>query len=502
MRSPRSPCSEPGSLDDDPGVVRHRAALKAVLARGGTTLEDLWLVYFGLGGAADVVDVEGYLQGLLPLPAAERDVLAQAANERLDDLAGRLRVPYSRQLRAPMPDEGPLTALVRLLEHAPQALSGRLAQTASDAGRALGATEAVLYLADYEQRRLLPVPGLDVAREPLSIEGTLPGRAFQTATTQVTRQPVARLWVPVVDGAERLGVLDVMLTSPAEADDPHLRSQAGWLASLLAHLVVATAAHGDVVDAVRRSRPRSAGAELVWALLPPLAAGSEQFSIAGLLEPVYDVGGDAFDYALGDDRVRLAVFDAMGHSLGSGLVVATALSAYRAARRAGSALYAQAAAIDGAIDSQFPDAFATGVLADLQLGTGRLRYVAAGHPPPLLLREGRVVATLDGGRRTPFGIGGGELTVGEASLQPGDWLVLYTDGITEARDADGTFFGQHRLVDFLEREALADLPPAETARRLIHAVLRHQGGSLQDDATILFARWAPPPQTPPPPDPR
>ena len=77
-------------------------------------------------------------------------------------------------------------------------------------------------------------------------------------------------------------------------------------------------------------------------------------------------------------------------------------------------------------------------------------------------------------------------------LQPDDWLVMYTDGITEARDETGEFFGDARLVDFLRREAAAGHPPPETARRLVHAVLTHQNGNLQDDATILLARWTNP----------
>jgi len=194
--------------------------------------------------------------------------------------------------------------------------------------------------------------------------------------------------------------------------------------------------------------------------------------------------------------VQLAIFDAMGHSLGAGLIAATALSSYRAARRAGAGLFGQAAAIDEAIAEHFGEAFATGVLAELDLASGALRYVSAGHPAPLLLRAGKVVARLEGGRRVPFGLGNGELTIGEAALEPGDMLVLYTDGVTEARDGAGSFFGAHRLVDFLEREAAARQSPPETVRRLLASVLRHQQNVLQDDASVLLAQWAPPPPVP------
>jgi len=84
-----------------------------------------------------------------------------------------------------------------------------------------------------------------------------------------------------------------------------------------------------------------------------------------------------------------------------------------------------------------------------------------------------------------------QLTVGEEFLQPGDWLALYTDGIVEARNADGAWFGEDRLVEMLTHEVAAGQPPPETVRRLNQAVLAHQDGLLQDDASILLACWAP-----------
>jgi serine phosphatase RsbU (regulator of sigma subunit) len=80
----------------------------------------------------------------------------------------------------------------------------------------------------------------------------------------------------------------------------------------------------------------------------------------------------------------------------------------------------------------------------------------------------------------------------QEQLEPGDQLLLYTDGITEARSVDGEHFGVDRLVEFAAR-ALADaLHPAETTRRLVHAILDHQDDRLQDDATVLLVEWCGP----------
>lgn len=95
----------------------------------------------------------------------------------------------------------------------------------------------------------------------------------------------------------------------------------------------------------------------------------------------------------------------MGRGLKAGLTCAVALAALRAVRRDGHGLYDMARAVDAALLEQFHDMrFVTGVLAELNLDTGHLRYINAGHPPPLLLRHGRAVRALTGGRRMPMGI--------------------------------------------------------------------------------------------------
>ena len=85
---------------DSLGVAGHRAALQAVLDHGALSLESLSLRAFSIGADLDPLDIEGYLHGLFSLSALQRDVLAHATNEYLDDQVGRSRVPYSRVRRA------------------------------------------------------------------------------------------------------------------------------------------------------------------------------------------------------------------------------------------------------------------------------------------------------------------------------------------------------------------------------------------------------------------
>ncbi len=115
----------------------------------------------------------------------------------------------------------------------------------------------------------------------------------------------------------------------------------------------------------------------------------------------------------------------------------------------------------------------------------------AGHPPPLLLRKAKAVKTLNAVPAPPLGVlvHRGELSVGEEYLEPGDLLLFYTDGLPEARQPNGEFLTVNGLAELVEREAAAGQPAPETLRRLRLAVLAHQDGLLQDDATALLVEW-------------
>jgi serine phosphatase RsbU (regulator of sigma subunit) len=81
------------------------------------------------------------------------------------------------------------------------------------------------------------------------------------------------------------------------------------------------------------------------------------------------------------------------------------------------------------------------------------------------------------------------VTICGEQLEPGDRVLLYTDGITEARNSEGQEFGLERFVDFIIRRSADGLPVPETLRRLIRSVLEYHDGRLQDDATVLLVEW-------------
>ena len=125
----------------------------------------------------------------------------------------------------------------------------------------------------------------------------------------------------------------------------------------------------------------------------------------------------------------------------------------------------------------------------LDVGSGLLQWVNAGHPAPLLLRGHRVVAALDSPTTLPVGFGGATPVVTERALEPGDRVLFFTDGLIEEHHKGGEEFGETRLRDLIERAGLDGGPVQETVRRLSHSLMLERGGVTTDDATLLLLEW-------------
>jgi phosphoserine phosphatase RsbU/P len=180
----------------------------------------------------------------------------------------------------------------------------------------------------------------------------------------------------------------------------------------------------------------------------------------------------------------------MGHGIEASRMANVAGGCYRTMRRSGADLSATLSAIDEVIGTEYGDLrYVTAQLATFDLDTGVLAIVNAGHPPPLWLRPGRAPQAVDCPVTVPAGLGSVPV-VAHTTVDHGDSILFRTDGIVDARSPDGEFFGDDRLVALIERLVAADTTPAEVLRRCLHAVVEHQGGRPNDDATVMMLRWA------------
>jgi serine phosphatase RsbU (regulator of sigma subunit) len=381
----------------------------------------------------------------------------------------------------------------RLLRVSQSADPDALAETLSLAIAGIGGTDLVLYLVDYEHVALMPHPDrLPHGEQPAvaTVDGSMAGRVFVTGEpAAVERGGGWQVWVPVTERVNQLGVLSMSL--PAWNDE--VAAYCTELGTAAAHLVIASAHYTDLPHLLRRRKDMDLAAEMQWSLLPPLAFSSGAMTLAGLLEPAYEVGGDSFDYALNDRVLDLAVFDAVGHGLHSAVLASLLMGAYRHGRRNGQDLRQLVGSIDDAVRRVAdPATFATALLARFDVPTGQLSWLSCGHPHPIIVRRGSTLPAVEVSAALPLGLGylaPVEAEIVTVDLEPGDGVLLYTDGVVEARSAQGEAFGEAQLRDLLGREHLAGGPPQQTVRRLVRSSLKHAGDRLRDDASMLYLRW-------------
>ena len=162
----------------------------------------------------------------------------------------------------------------------------------------------------------------------------------------------------------------------------------------------------------------------------------------------------------------------------------------RNSRRSGVGVREAYGLADEVIAKHFGDSnYVTAQFGSLDIPSGVLTWVNAGHVLPMLVRNGSFAGELACSPSMPLGLGGRVVEVATEPLQPGDRVLFYTDGITESRSPDRSFFGRERLADFLVRAALERIPLVETARRLSANVLEHAQDGLDDDATLLLIEY-------------
>ncbi|MFI0925838.1 PP2C family protein-serine/threonine phosphatase [Streptomyces sp. NPDC021012] len=375
-----------------------------------------------------------------------------------------------------------------LLDHAHALPPDRVGPALADAVARIGGREVRILLQDYGQRNLVPLAGDGLEDgDPLPIDGSAAGRCFLTSRpVERALADGVRVHIPLLDGGDQAGVLAVTL----DAVDDDARRILRRLGALAAATLQTKNGYTDLFFRTRRGEPMSVAAEIQWSLLPPLAMTMPRVAVAGVLEPAYDVAGDSFDYALNGDILHLAMIDAMGHGLDAATMATVAIGAYRHARRTSVELSEIYLFMDRAVAEQFaPDHFVTAQMLRLDTDTGRLQWVNAGHPAPMLIRHHRVVRRLDSPTTLPVGFGGDQPQVSEVALLPGDRILCFTDGLVEEHESGQEEFGEDQLINWVNQLDRADREVHAVARDLSHTLKRARGEATSDDATLLLVEW-------------
>jgi sigma-B regulation protein RsbU (phosphoserine phosphatase) len=256
-------------------------------------------------------------------------------------------------------------------------------------------------------------------------------------------------------------------------------------ANIAASKIENTTLYAENAEKVRLEGEMRTATEIQRSILPRDAPRVPGCELYGESRPCESVGGDYHDFHYAGRELSFAVADVSGKGLGAAMLMA-ALRAAVHAHWHDLALDEAATRINSTFFENVPsDRYATCFLGRLEPTTGRLTFVNAGHPPPILIHANGTTDSLHEGGP---GIGlfdKGVFALGERQLERGDTLLAYSDGVSESwSDAPEA---EAALVDLAR--AYAAVPVAALCHEILAAVERRRGGVRTDDCTLVVLRW-------------
>jgi serine phosphatase RsbU (regulator of sigma subunit) len=295
--------------------------------------------------------------------------------------------------------------------------------------------------------------------------------------------------VPLWHEDEVLGVLyvdNVAAPVPYEHTDLLILTHIGHLAAVK---ILETKAFEEVQRNRERQEELKRAANIQQSLLPDDPLISPPYRIAGKNIPSSDVGGDYFDFINGDAPVlTIGLGDVAGKGMPAALLMTNLHASVRAHVESEARLPMVMARLNRSIHHAVRgDRFITLVLIAIDRKSGEVRYVNAGHNPPFLVHASGETEKLSVGGLLLGMFPEATYESAEFKMGPGDVLVLYSDGVTEARDDSDEEFGEERLVAFLEKHR--DLDPEVLVESLIRTVHEFsRDGKPGDDVTVAVIR--------------
>ena len=255
--------------------------------------------------------------------------------------------------------------------------------------------------------------------------------------------------------------------------------------------LLATLHHEIAAGRARRRHDAAERRELAEALkiqqrlLPQQVPQIEGWEVAVTWQPAGGVGGDCFDaLRFGDGRLALSIADVVGKGIPAALLMSNLQAAVRAFASEVTEPQALCQQVNRILCGNIAEGrFISFFYCVLDAASGVLSYTNAGHYLPVVVRAAGSVERLGEGGPVLGVIGDAEYGQAQVTLGQGDRMVLFTDGLTEARNGDDEEFGEARLIDLAVRHRECSAPALQA--RLAGAVASFTGGRLQDDATLI-----------------
>jgi serine phosphatase RsbU (regulator of sigma subunit) len=353
-------------------------------------------------------------------------------------------------------------------------------QIVAEAQRLDGTESAALYVADLAGIVLRKLAGAPAFPDELRIHGTIgteiPREAYAPIRAAVTARLPGAVVTPLMLRGRAIGMLVVV----GEENDS-LRDLAREAAVALA----LADGYTDTLQTARRARPTSPAAEIQQNLLPARIHRLRGATLAGNVLPGYDVGGDWFDVADNADAVWLGIADVEGSGVHAAGLAAVLLGAFRSARHQGEDPAGAVALMHEVLLATGPEVTATTTIGCWNATTSVFRWVSTGSHGPLLAHADGRLEELDPG--TGPRLGSAQLDppfrLQHRRLDPGQRLVLLSDGGLESRDASGVPFGRDGVAAALR--ATRGATAAATVHAIERAICVRIHEHLEDDVTTV-----------------
>ena len=232
----------------------------------------------------------------------------------------------------------------------------------------------------------------------------------------------------------------------------------------------------------------SVGRAVQIALLPQKNPVLEGWDIWLYTQPANDVGGDLVDYLyLDQSRLQIALADVAGKGLGAALLMAKLQATLRALAPNFKSLGELGSQVNEILCRDgLPNRFASLVYLEIMADSNKVRLLNAGHMPPLLIRDQKIIELPKG--KPALGLQKkSKYNEQKLNLKSDDLMIIYSDGITEAQNEQGAFWGEQRLLNLVVKSS--SLSANELGKRIIAAVERFIGDARRhDDVSLVILR--------------
>jgi len=310
------------------------------------------------------------------------------------------------------------------------------------------------------------------------------------------REALARLdshlLLPLPSRKDLLGYISL---GPKKSEEPYspsdthlLRTVAAQTGLALENSRLSEAIAVEIAQREMLHREIEIAREVQQRLFPQRLPEVPALEYAGHCRPARGVGGDYYDFlALASGRLGLAIADISGKGIPAALLMASLQASVRGQSQAGGKVAELMAQVNRLVFDASPEnRYATFFYAQFDPATRRLIYTNGGHNAPMLLRGGEVIRLEAGGPVVGL-FRAASYEQEEIQLQPGDLLVLYTDGISEAENPQEEEWGEDALIE--TATACLYLPPSEIIARIMQSADTFAAGAPQhDDMTVVVAR--------------